>query len=566
MKPWTKVRSLPRLTGEFIQKSNFFKFWTTRRISQRTFYGFIIVLVCTFILILVNLLNIRGVSLANCRVVEDKEYQHTLAEFSSIIKSAEIHSNYLNRILLEGDGMLQGDDVTIASLVDLLETNTPKMETVITRLAPEHLIEFKGLMKEAIDYCKHWPDEKSFGTLDNIHTSIVKVVKQADFLNTTVSLQIARDIEHSQWQINIASFFVFVLNLLVLVILALLILPLLYELKTVFTPLRNASETSLQGATDALSYAAQANESIKQLKNVLKNMGQSVEEVSCGTQDSTKQAETIINSAQVASDHVAELAEKASTIYESLFSNQSSLQQKIDQVQLLSENVTNSLKKININADVAQNLTAQLATLEQELAGINSFLLSMTEITEETNLLSLNASIEAARAAEHGRGFAVVAQRIRNLSEETGRFTARIKLTISRIQSVANDVSVALNTIISGVRDSASEVSDVNHEFSKLKLVLEHLFYSNSDIIGAASLQMDSSKKIYLQTHEILKSIENISAQTAQVSVSMEELAASSEEINSQIEFINNTIHETHEVVERQVDLARLAKETADRF
>lgn len=335
-------------------------------------------------------------------------------------------------------------------------------------------------------------------------------------------------------------------------------------MRKLFSPVHQAADNALQGAVNALEYAAQINESISELKSVLIEISSSISDVTVGAQDSSNQAEKIISSIQITSDLVAELAEIANTVYKNLDANQTNIQDKITQVKNLSENISQSLEMINKNADIASQLTFQVNNLEQQMDGINSFLIAMGEITEQTNLLALNASIEAARAEEHGKGFAVVAERIRNLSNETKNFTTQIRDTVTGIQSVANEVASALNNIISAVRSSASEVSDVNQEFSNLKNVLESLYSSNAAILKAADLQLDGTKQIHTRALDMTKAVENITAQTEQVSASMEELAASSQEINAQVELIHTKVTETKEVVQHQLEMARMTKETTD--
>lgn len=356
------------------------------------------------------------------------------------------------------------------------------------------------------------------------------------------------------------------LNLLSCALLFKIILPLIAKINELFYPIRQAADNAVQGVINAIENTAHITEAIAELKKVLNDITVSIGDVSLGAQDSSAQAEKIISSIQITSDLVAELGEIANTVYRKLDANQTNLQEKINQVKQLSENVSQSLSMINQNADIAARLAVQVANLEEQMEGINAFLVAMGEITEQTNLLALNASIEAARAEEHGKGFAVVAERIRNLSDETKKFTTQIKNTVTGIKSVANEVSEALNNIINAVRSSAAEMSEVNQEFVNLKNVLQSLYDSNATVLQAADLQLDGTKQIHNRALDITKAVENITAQTQQVSASMQEVSASSQEINSQIELIHKKIAETQQVIEGQLEIAKLTKETADQI
>lgn len=356
------------------------------------------------------------------------------------------------------------------------------------------------------------------------------------------------------------------LNLLSCGLLFKIILPLIARIKELFNPVRKAAENAVQGATNAIENTAQITESIAELKHVLNDITISISDVSLGAQDSSSQAEKIISSIQITSDLVAELGEIANTVYKKMDANQKNLQEKINLVKQLSDNVSQSLTMINQNADIAAKLAIQVANLEEQMEGINSFLIAMGEITEQTNLLALNASIEAARAEEHGKGFAVVADRIRNLSDETKKFTTQIKNTVIGIKLIANEVSEALNNIINAVRSSASEMSDVNQEFVNLKDVLQSLYGSNANVLQAADLQLDGAKQIHNRALDITKAIENITTQTQQVSASIQVISASSQEITSQIELILQKVSDTKQVIEHQLEMAKMTKETADQI
>lgn len=370
------------------------------------------------------------------------------------------------------------------------------------------------------------------------------------------------EIKTLKLQVNTIRIFNLLVNLIVTSLLLILILPLFSKIKDIFYPVTRAADNAVQGATNAIENTNQIYESIGELKNVLNEVIRSISDVSLGAQDSSAQAEKIISSIQITSDLVAEMGEIAGTVYKNLNANQNNLQEKIDQVKELSGNVSQSLERINQNADIAAKLAFQVSNLEEQMEGINSFLVAMGEITEQTNLLALNASIEAARAEEHGKGFAVVAERIRNLSDETKEFTTQIKNTVKGIQSVANEVSEALNNIINAVRSSAVEMSEVNQEFINLKKVLQSLYSSNTNVLQAADLQLGGTKQIHNRALDITKAVENITAQTEQVSASIQELSASSQEINAQIDLIYQKVSETQQVIEKQLKMAKLTKET----
>jgi methyl-accepting chemotaxis protein len=536
--------------------------WSHLKISKRIFYTFVIVLGCTILLTMVNFLSVAGISRANQKIKQANEYRNKLMDFTYWVKPVQ---NNVKKFIQEGK--IEDQNAFLISVDSgRIQVAIKQLEPLIKEMAGDQFAEFQKISAEVAGSYNQWSNQKNQAILGKIDKSLTSLVIFTQILTGNQNQQISSNIEESEKQTKTVLGLSLFFNSLILILLAVLVIPLLRELRKVFIPVYQASDKSLEGATDALNYTVQVNEAIAQLKVVTGEMGRSIEDVACGAQDSSAQAQNVIAVVKVTTDFVRELADKASSIYESLASNQADLEQRVTQIQKFSGNIALSMGKINKNADTTERLAVQLTALEQELAGVEAFLAAMNDLSDQTNLLALNASIEAARAKDYGRGFAVVANRIRNLSEETKQFTSQIQNTITGLQQATNEVGVTLREVIMNTRGSTSEALEVNQEFSKLEQVLGYLYKTNENIIESASLQMDRTRQIYEKSREINISIENISNQTEQVSASMQELTAEGEEIIGQIELISDNVNETKEVVERQVDLAKIAKETAERF
>ncbi|MFT2110583.1 methyl-accepting chemotaxis protein [Marinomonas sp. 2405UD68-3] len=269
--------------------------------------------------------------------------------------------------------------------------------------------------------------------------------------------------------------------------------------------IENVKETANQvsvSATELSVISSQTNKGAKQQFVDMEQVATAMNEMSATVSDVAQNAEDALNSVMTADGHVQE-------------GNR------------VIENVTGSAKalseEVNSISDVIQELTVETDKIATVLNVIG-------EIAEQTNLLALNAAIEAARAGEQGRGFAVVADEVRTLASRTQHSTSEIQEIISSLQQGAQRATSVMSLGLEKAHDTLDGVEHAGENFKNISQSVAEI-NDRSAVIASASSQQSSAANEIDRSLARINEAANESAkgaeQTSDASVKLKELAQS---------------------------------------
>ncbi len=193
------------------------------------------------------------------------------------------------------------------------------------------------------------------------------------------------------------------------------------------------------------------------------------------------------------------------------------------------------------NTKVSTEIGETINSLGDKAKEIGMIIEAITNIAEQTNLLALNAAIEAARAGEAGKGFAVVADEIRKLSETTGESSNSINNIILSIQKEVGLAQEKMDNARNVIYAQNKAVDHTNETFAKIAMAVENIVQGISIISTNLENVMESRNKV-------VSVIENVAATSEETAAASQEVSASTQEQNSIVEQTNSLADELKEL------------------
>lgn len=287
----------------------------------------------------------------------------------------------------------------------------------------------------------------------------------------------------------------------------------------------------LEGNSEVCHTFKNINLSLDSIKDILKNVSDATEEVASSNNQLASTMEELSATFSEQAHQVSDTAISLDTMTEevknavtSLNNNQEIIDNTVKSAnegkkQLI--DLKESMEKIHTDADSLSETITNLANSSSEIGNIVTVI---NDIADQTNLLALNAAIEAARAGEAGRGFAVVADEVRKLAERTQKATSEVTNIVSTLQNEAIKASSAMNKEAEKVKEGVTNIEQTENIFNKIFTGIDSIKSVMNNIKDGMDEEYSTVQTVHETSTSIATGIEESSNAVNEVTKTIEHL------------------------------------------
>ncbi|MCI2255598.1 methyl-accepting chemotaxis protein [Domibacillus sp. PGB-M46] len=284
--------------------------------------------------------------------------------------------------------------------------------------------------------------------------------------------------------------------------------------------------------------------SAEETSRATEQISSAIQEVASGSE---KQVSSAVESTQALDEISRGMAQAASSI-QSVADLTASTNEKANIGNTI---VNQTVKQMNLVQDSTTESTDVVNALGEKSKEIGQIVELITQIANQTNLLALNAAIEAARAGEQGRGFAVVADEVRKLAEQSAEATGQIHDLIKEIQTQAEKAVQSMNNGADIVQEGIRMVDQTGEAFQDIVHSIEQVAAESQEVSAIVEQVSSSSQSVVEMMKEVSHVVKQSAGNIHSVAASAEEQNAAMEEVSSSAEVLSEMAQELKEVISK---------------
>lgn len=299
----------------------------------------------------------------------------------------------------------------------------------------------------------------------------------------------------------------------------------------------------VSNATGELEVSAQnVGQASELIHEYSQDITKAIGEINEGMEEQSKHAQECVEKTDILSNEIQEVSHVVERVEKLVDETEGMINKGMEIVQVLGD-------RANETTQMTVKVSESIESLRKESEIINSFVGTITEITEQTNLLSLNASIEAARAGEAGRGFAVVAEEIRKLADDSAKAAGEISNNVANITAQTQNSVDSASQAKAMVELQTKAVEEVIAVFREMQARMGQLIEGLKDIVvstekadGERSAAVAAVKNISDIIEETAGSAETVNDVANKLLSHVEKLSSTASILDENMEGLKNEI------------------------
>lgn len=538
-------------------------------IKKKIYLGFGSIILFLLLSSTIAFVQLKSVNNKYSFTIEDRVYK--LLQVDAILNASSLQGLYIRSYILDPS------DETIKNLEkqeELIEEKTAELEKIIKN--PEMQKQLQSIKENQAKFNQGAQDIINTYDKEDVQASIEKIQVLVRPANEGIQLAVNKISVYQKELMEKAnteatkiannSSLIILGIAIVTTILALLISVFITRLITV--PINKLNATAKVIAEGDLSVedinvktndeigvlADSFNEMKRRLHSIINNVAANVEQTTAAAEQlaaSTDQvaisSNEVANRIEVTSEGANQSAITGRESATAMDETAHGVQRIAEATQLLNSKALDTQVIANEGGKTLQTAENQMAVIQQsshetnerikqlsaQSTEIEKIIKVITDITEQTNLLALNAAIEAARAGEHGKGFAVVADEVRKLAEESKASAHQIVDLTTSIQQETNAVEKAVSVTVQNVEEGVTFIQNAQVSFDTIMKAIQEITSQIEEVSASTEEISASTEEVAASVNEMASAATTAAEQSEMIAAAVEEQTATIQEINA---------------------------------